>query len=297
MALPFRGYAWNVAYTTNTITIDKPAGVIDYDFMLAGITHTSLKTGKEISAPVGWTQLYQVGTTNSGFTASLFYKLASSEGANYTFTTAGTVGTLGGVIGSWYQNIKSASPIDVYGGQESTAPSNIITVPSITTTVGYDYLFWIGFGNVPWYAFIIPGYATNIQQYMDYGLTFYAGTAYFGIVGATGAKSSQYYPNATDYHGIHVAVKSPSMISASLDLAAIGEVSEGRKVEVYKTLNIGASAGIAPNAPGLGVPYVIANEFGPTYEYVCRRCGWAYPRKELRDDYCKACYDELVIGK
>lgn len=38
--------------------------------------------------------------------------------------------------------------------------------------------------------------------------------------------------------------------------------------------------------------YTVTNEFGPVYEFICKRCGKGWPRKQMVDGMCDECQDE-----
>ncbi|HYE95062.1 MAG TPA: hypothetical protein VD962_02535, partial [Rubricoccaceae bacterium] len=122
--IAFRGTA--SAWTNNTsITISKPTGVVQGDFLMA-VIRTRIGAGWNV--PSGWTQLM---IHTSGGTQVVFYKFAgSSEPTSYTFTATGPHRMAGGIVA--YSGVHSATPIDVYNG--ATGNSTSMAAPSLTTT-------------------------------------------------------------------------------------------------------------------------------------------------------------------
>lgn len=82
MAVTVNSKSGNTAVATNTVTVTAPAGITDNDLLLAACACF----GTTWNTPSGWT-LYE--TLNSG-AYRIFYKVASGESGNYTFTTAGS---------------------------------------------------------------------------------------------------------------------------------------------------------------------------------------------------------------
>ncbi len=73
-----------------------PAGVSDGHFLLA-LIHVSGGSSAVVTPPAGWT-LYQ--RTNEGTTraALIYYKVASSEPASYTWTFGSSLFRTGGIM-------------------------------------------------------------------------------------------------------------------------------------------------------------------------------------------------------
>ena len=121
-----------------SITCDKPTGTADSDLMIAVITAADdLVT---LSAPIGWTEIFQyhedVVLTDRTF--AVFYKVASSEGSNYSFSSSGAIDMSIAIL--TYRNINIASPLAVAWNTSNhivtgtTAASNNIQCPDIVLT-------------------------------------------------------------------------------------------------------------------------------------------------------------------
>lgn len=76
-----------------SITINKPTGTVDGDLMLSFIYVDNNSGG--FTPNTGWTEVLDYSPNDAGM--QICYKIASSEGSNYTFTTINNV-TLAGFI-------------------------------------------------------------------------------------------------------------------------------------------------------------------------------------------------------
>ncbi|MFN2467484.1 MAG: Ig-like domain-containing protein [Gaiellaceae bacterium] len=113
---------------TSSLTLDRPAGMLSGDLLLAAV---AVRGSPAITAPAGWTL---VRSDQSGYTIkqSLYVKVASgSEPAAYTWTFASAQGAAGGILA--YGGVDAANPVDAHGGRANAA-STQISAPSITTT-------------------------------------------------------------------------------------------------------------------------------------------------------------------
>ena len=92
-----------LAYATRTnATIAKPTGVVDGDFLLAGIY---VEGDIAVTAPSGWTLIANVDHVTVAMDLWLYYKRASGEGASWLWThssapSSGWVWRLTGVVAS-----------------------------------------------------------------------------------------------------------------------------------------------------------------------------------------------------
>lgn len=111
----FRAWATVTVAAGTTATVTKPTGTVDNDIMVAGV---SITTAVAITAPAGWTIAYsKIGSANSSY---VFWKRASSEGANFAFTWSGNANAVATV--SSYQNaVTTGSPFDFISGNANTS--------------------------------------------------------------------------------------------------------------------------------------------------------------------------------
>jgi hypothetical protein len=125
------------ASNNGLITVAVPAGVVDGDFMLACVGY-----GATAASCAGWTPF----DTGGAFNATMLWRIASSEPANYTFSGGGS-GFMEGAIVAY----RGPTSIDDFKNQITVPPSPMAT-QSLTATGAGDYvvlLFGQNSGNVP----------------------------------------------------------------------------------------------------------------------------------------------------
>lgn len=119
----------NQAFTAaTTIVLPKPTGTVDNDVMIA-VVHSGLTSGQTITPPAGWTTLYNPGPNVSVGTIGVFYKLAASEGANFTFTLSASDNGAG-VIHTY----RGADPSGPVGNFASATQASAVAQIAPTTT-------------------------------------------------------------------------------------------------------------------------------------------------------------------
>jgi hypothetical protein len=136
MAQAFRSVATVTNNIGNTLTISKPAGVVDGDLLVFGaITNDPAAIFATLS---GWTQLHSA-QPNSQWDHQVFYKVASGEPASYVWTASGTSPRSCGVMGA----VSGArATVDVQSLTFTASGGNIV-ITDITTTQPNQMLFWI----------------------------------------------------------------------------------------------------------------------------------------------------------
>lgn len=114
-----------------SIVINKPANTADSDLLVASIQSNAADTH---TGPAGWTKIRE-DTSAGNQKASVWRKIAASEGASWTWTVqAGGNLWIGTVLA--YTGIDTSTPSDVDSGQNSN--SSTATSPSVTTTATDD---------------------------------------------------------------------------------------------------------------------------------------------------------------
>lgn len=128
--------AW--AASGANITVDKPTGTIDDDVMIA-LCYLDGTDGTGVwTAPAGWTKIFDyTGTLARDRCLTAFSKVASSEGASYTFTNngPGTANVSGAIIA--LKGVDTASILDatyVEANHVLDDDTEPFTSPNITTT-------------------------------------------------------------------------------------------------------------------------------------------------------------------
>ena len=122
-----------MASGVTSLTINKPAGTVSNDVMIAAIAVRP--DTATITAPSGWTLVRRTDqSTATANSQAIYRKVAGgSEPANYTWTLGGSpTGGAGGIM--TFYNINTTSPVNVENGQ-ATAYALTHATPSVTTTV------------------------------------------------------------------------------------------------------------------------------------------------------------------
>lgn len=116
-----------VATGTTSLTIDKPAGTADNDIMIMTLSHQGAGFA---TVPAGWNLIQQdiQGSTRG----EMYWKRASSEGANYSVTGLATAAR--GVIASYTGGLTVGSPV-LTSSVGKDAGSTTTGAPTISTTI------------------------------------------------------------------------------------------------------------------------------------------------------------------
>lgn len=117
-----------------TLTINKPAGTVSGDVMIAGIA-VRPETAT-ITPPSGWTLVRRVDNANPNANSLAIYRKVAggSEPSSYGWTFSTSTGSAGGIL--TFSGVDASSPVDVEDGQNTgnglshASPSVITTVPN-----------------------------------------------------------------------------------------------------------------------------------------------------------------------
>ncbi|MGC2519930.1 MAG: DUF6701 domain-containing protein [Burkholderiales bacterium] len=216
-----------------TITVNKPAGTVSGDVMLASVavvTNTST-----VATPAGWTlvqSMNQTGTNPSRLYT--FYKVAGgSEPATYAWTFTGSnVGAVAAI--SSYTGVDTTAPIDASAGQ-LTPSSTTHTALSVTTTVAGDMLV------------TVHEYASSRNWTPPGGMTEAVDSFSRGSGGTSGVSMEMNYESrpATGATGTRTATASASAdrgATQAIALKALVVVTNPGDFNVYDTSTAPASA-------------------------------------------------------
>lgn len=116
MAFTFIATAEYNSNSSNSATCDKPTGTVDNDIMFALVEHYSDLAN---SVPSGWTSLGQ-NTMAGGQTQELFWKIAASEGSNYTWGTTNSA-RFRVIIATYRGGFDTTNPIDQFSNTAFTS--------------------------------------------------------------------------------------------------------------------------------------------------------------------------------
>lgn len=221
---------------TSTCEIAKPTGTLDGHVMIAII-----QTGGaiNITAPGGWTAVDEYDHTTANLTNGLYYKVASSEGASYTFTddSASATPLCGAIL--TFSGVDTATPINVVSDAE-TGGTDTVSTPSASTTLRCHMLH-VRVGKTSTVA--TQGTFAAVANYSD------------RVAFANRGASTQYFVEAlsrTD--GLIVSPGSQAGISFNADHALTGSIER----------QIGITEYVAPaNAPATVAP-ATATAYAPS---------------------------------
>ncbi len=119
---------YNSSGSTSAVVV-KPAGTVDGDLIFVTIQRAAAVDPS--SVPTGWTL---VQSKLASYGCWVYYKIASSEGASWTWTWAASARTMGRAH-SFYGSYNTSSPIqsstEPYSG---TASGTAIDIPTLTTS-------------------------------------------------------------------------------------------------------------------------------------------------------------------
>jgi len=116
-----------------SLTVARPTGTTDGDLLVAVIGIDNSANSLPITQPVGWTEVFQQGKSGGGESAlGVWYRIASSEPANYSFTWATAEEGFAAV--QRYSGADASAPIDAWAFNGVTNDALPIA-PAVTTTV------------------------------------------------------------------------------------------------------------------------------------------------------------------
>lgn len=134
LGAPFWQSVATATSATGSITITKPAGTVDGDLLLALIACDTILSNQDIDTPAGWALIRHDTISNQH--ARSFWKIASGEPADYTFTFTAAPNVSTGSIHR-INATDAITPINAHAGGTLAAamldPDPDVT--SVTTTV------------------------------------------------------------------------------------------------------------------------------------------------------------------
>lgn len=131
------------ASNSNTLTINKPTGVVAGDIMIATFASSDNSSLSGNNANLtGWTDIDGNNLNNNRKRVSVIYKIATgTEPANYTFNVSNGTGTTDSTVGAIiaFSGVSPINPFDATGGfnanNNSPADTNGITTTTANTAV------------------------------------------------------------------------------------------------------------------------------------------------------------------
>ncbi len=144
MAFAFVAAAHHDLGAVTSITVPKPTGTADDDILFLLIKHLANEDPNSGISGV-WTQL---GTRRydavSGASHSLYWRLAASEGTDYTIGWA-TSGRSGGTIATYRDGFDTADPIDVVSDTVYTTSNATVRAAGMTVSAANSPLIFFGY--------------------------------------------------------------------------------------------------------------------------------------------------------
>ncbi len=117
-----------------SVVINKPTNTADGDVMVAVVALND-DAATVSTAPTGWAQLANVqqagGNNNKDGRMYVYWKLAASEGTNYTWSLGSSVKYLGGIFS--FRNVNPTSSIHL-DNEQATASATTHSTPSLDVT-------------------------------------------------------------------------------------------------------------------------------------------------------------------
>ena len=175
------------AFSATSVLIAVPAGTVNGYVMVACVTTNGETT--TISPPAGWTAIRGDAYSAAG-RQQMWYRVASSEPANYTWTVVAGSSLAGGIIS--LSGVDTTTPTDGDTGAASNDGLTSIIAPSITTSVANTMLVgFFGAHDSATSIAVATGMTERIASvHPDVFTTLEAATEAVVAIGATGTRSA-----------------------------------------------------------------------------------------------------------
>lgn len=199
--------------STATITITKPSGTADNDIMVAWIKHNANEA--ESTVPTGWTNRGELWNAGSSSFFRIYTKVASSEGADYTWTWA-TAARTGGSIVTYRDGFNTSDPIDVVSNTAYVTSNTILRAAGVTVaSTGSPIIFVGGTHSSTSQTFTPPTNPGTFAEDVDFHDTGSRGARTFaslvwGSSGATGDMDATISATTVSKHAFAIVLKPAS---------------------------------------------------------------------------------------
>lgn len=207
----------NVSSSSGVVT--KPTGTADNDIMFTLIKR--IGTTDPNSVPSGWTLVTTRRDLAGGSSFWLYWKLAASEGTDYTWGWAAAA-RLGITVYTYRGGFDTADPIDVVSDTAYVTSNTTVRAATMTVTAANSVLLFFGGINqsssITYTAPTVPASMTeDVDQYSDqsrFGRTV-ASLVWTGS-GATGDMDATASGTTVDKHAFAVALNPAAASSSGL---------------------------------------------------------------------------------
>lgn len=231
MAVAFVAAA-NANSNSTSVTCNKPTGTADGDIMLALVIVRQNSGAPTITAPNGWTELLTQTVSNAR--RSLYWKRASSEGANYQFSHDGSAGQKTQVtIGSFSGCVTSGNPYDCTSNTAYSTNNTTLRAASMTPSLQPVHLVFVGFVSIS-ATITPPGNFTERAEYEggDTAYVTYVADRLYESTDATGNIDATLSAGTTAKHAMMVALKPSTGTAYEKELTATSSTVAIRAVQV-----------------------------------------------------------------
>lgn len=214
MAIVFESDSANEGNTTGLV-VTKPTGTVDGDVLFCFWISRANHSDGQMTLPSGWTQTSFDGGQNPSIKTA--YKVASSEGADYTFTT--NVARLQGAWIGRFSGVDTTTPTD--GTTVNTNAVTLVTdltISAITTnTNGAFTCFAFGTPYGSSYDLTPPSGFTEMEDYLGASCV-NMNVSYYeqATAGSSGDKTGTCASTVTGMVGALFAIKPAASAATSL---------------------------------------------------------------------------------
>lgn len=194
-----------------SIVITKPTGTADNDIMFALLKLSGGSLADPTTVPTGWT-LGAKRTGDANNTYWVYYKVAASEGADYTWTWTLAATRAGGTLCTYRDGFNTSTPIDVWSNTAYITSDTIGRAASMTVAAANSPLIFFGcMGGSADRTFGPPTNPTTFtEDYDGWDTTSRFARCFESVVwtgsGATGNIDSTLSLTTTDKHCFAVAL-------------------------------------------------------------------------------------------
>jgi len=265
-----------------TLTINRPAGTLENDVMVAAIGVSG--NAPAITSPAGWTLVRRMtnATANANSLAVYYKVVTAAEPASYAWTFSASGGAAGGIQA--FYNVDILVPIDAENGQTTASgtshatPGIATTVPNTMLVTAYTFASSRAWNNPP----LVPA-APAVTEWIDVRSNGNSNTgqstaAHQGLVAAAGAvpaltASTAVAAGSADVGNTHVLALRPALRVPLLATTATGDFMVAAVGVQPSTATVTAPAGwtqvnrinnAGPTSNSLIVYYKFAGAAEPT---------------------------------
>jgi hypothetical protein len=252
MAFGFIAAAHYDSSSSSSALVAKPTGTADDDIMMALVDRADTAAADPTTVPTGWALLGKQDQANRAFWA--YWKLAASEGADYTWAWAAATRT-GITIATYRDAFDTASPIDVVSNTAYNVSDSTVRGASMVVAAVNSPLIFMGVAarssSFTWTPPTAP--ATFVEDVDTWNSGSRMGRTFASVVwtgsGSSGDMDATIsFTLANDKHAFVVALNPPAAGSTTffqtIAAVAIGVGSLTKTTIFVKTL-AGVSVGVA----------------------------------------------------